>query len=300
MKTTFIINGGVEPRCLYDTANSVFGQDVPPDQIVVCHDATDAQFPRQFTARYPLVNIPLVFSGKDAGAGVALESLLSLCHGDLLFFAESGDLFEAPFVGSVKRFFAENRSCDLLECAYHDAGAGGRPVRSFRGDADLGFSVVESIFCPVVYCRPVASLVVRRQFLDVLKVMKKHSCTNKLPSTEIFLAATISGAHRYYYSMAQLKTNAPREKQMRREVQERYDLKTFANKIADEIGYNRNLLYHEIATELAHCKSALSYDSLSRYLGIIRNSNNRRAWKLRMIKRLLRQYLKSQVSFKAV
>lgn len=215
-------------------------------------------------------------------------------------FAESGDLFEASFVGSVKGFFADNRSCDLLECAYRDAGAGGRLVQSFRGDVDLGFSVVESVFCPVVYCRPVASLVVRRQFLDVLKVMKRHSRTNKLPSTEIFLAATISGAHRYYYSMAQIKTNVPREKQVKRGVQERYDLKTFANNIADEIGYNRNLLYHEIATELAHCKSALSYDSFLRYLGIIRNSDNRRAWKLRMIKRLLRQYIKSQISLKAL
>lgn len=145
MKTTCLINNYNYAYFLPDAVNSALNQTVKFDEIIIVDDASTDNSAEVITKFSQADNIKYILKDKNQGQLSSFNEGFITATGDLIFFLDADDIYEAKYLEHALNFYQRNRECDFLFCAYQKFGVEEGIFQEDESDLDLGYSVLKTL-----------------------------------------------------------------------------------------------------------------------------------------------------------
>jgi glycosyltransferase involved in cell wall biosynthesis len=162
MKTTCLINSFNYRQYIEAAVDSALAQTVPFDQVVIVDDGSTDGSVAALREKYEHRSDVTIVAKSNQGQLSCFNEGLRVATGDIVFFLDADDVYEANYVEQVLNIYRRPESYDCVLAAFRPFGAIQKTRRQSREDQDLGYSVIETMCQHAWIGAPTSCLSMRR------------------------------------------------------------------------------------------------------------------------------------------
>jgi glycosyltransferase involved in cell wall biosynthesis len=260
MRTTCLINSYNYRGYVTDAVASVLNQTVPFDEIIVVDDgSTDGSLEAiwaQFGDEPSLKMISKPNEGQLSCFNVGWE----VSTGDLLFFLDADDTYDADYLAETLRVYGANPEVDFVFVHHRKFGpaCAERPARDLP-DLDHGYSLLPAIFANQWLGAPTSCLSLRRELLAKILPIPYLEDWRTRADDCLILGASLACGNKYFHGKALVNYRvhgsnryAGARQTARREYRHRLSVNRLVKLMSDRMGYDverlPNCAHHEFRT----------------------------------------------------
>jgi glycosyltransferase involved in cell wall biosynthesis len=186
-------------RYVAEAIESALSQSVPPDEIIVVDDGSTDETPKVLE-RYAGHGVVKVLRQRNDGQMAAFVAGMEAASGDLLFFLDADDKYEASHIAKVSKVFQENKDVDFVFTAHRRFGDSDKLVQYAPQDLKFGYTVIATLKGRVYLGAVTSAHAIRRKIsLTLLPVLRQIAPRWRLRADDcIVYGASLAGTKKYY------------------------------------------------------------------------------------------------------
>jgi glycosyltransferase involved in cell wall biosynthesis len=196
--TSCIINNYNYRDFVVEACESALRQTRPFDQILVVDDGSIDGSQQLLRDHYgDRENLEMIFK-RNEGQLSTFNAGFEAARGELVFFLDADDAFEAGYAAAVVDTYEQHPDIDFLFCAHRKFGEVEEVEGGAGRDRDLGYSVIYTLFARRWIGAPTSCLSMRRSVLErILPVPHLEDWRTRADDC-LVLGASAVGARKFY------------------------------------------------------------------------------------------------------
>ncbi|MBW4502122.1 MAG: glycosyltransferase [Scytonema hyalinum WJT4-NPBG1] len=231
VKTSCVINNYNYAEFLVEAVSSALNQTVKFDEIIIVDDASTDHSAEIANKLSKEANIKCVLKQKNQGQLSCFNEGFLAANGDIIFFLDADDKYDAQYLENALNFYSRHRECDFLFCAYNKFGAVEGTFQSDAVDLDLGYSVIRTLCIGEWIGSITSTLSIRREILRKFLPIPYIEDWRVRADDCLVWGASLVGAKKFYMSkplvMYRIHNNNHYHNKKSLEIDKNYEYKRF-------------------------------------------------------------------------
>lgn len=295
MKCSVLINNYNYADYVCKAVDSVLGQTVLPDEIVIVDDGSVDGSTRLLFDTYGTNPRIKIVASENGGQLAALNLGFMNSCGNILFFLDSDDEYDPCYLESALALYRDHPSCDFLICGRKETGMADTTVLRYKKNVSLGFSVVSTLYGEHWEGGPTSTLSARRWVLEAFMPLDLEPYWRIRADDCLVRGASIAGAKKYYLARPLVRYrihNANRYHGRDFDADYRYKYKLRTRQLTSYLARQtctdgRNIM-RMMKDELNSSSPEVVRDKFRLYFKLICRADRRFTWKIAKLKLLVR------------
>lgn len=299
MTCSVLVNNYNYAQYVCEAVNSILGQSVVPDEIIIVDDGSRDGSPELLNDQFCHIPSVKILTGENRGQLAAINKGFLHSHGDIVFFLDSDDLYDKDYIETALSFYRRNPSCDFLISGRKEFGEAEQTVLRYKTDTNLGFSAISSLHSKHWEGGPTSTLSMKRWVLNAFMPLSLEAFWRTRADDCLVYGASIVGAKKYYLAQPMVfyrihSANNFLGRNFDTDSVYRYSLHRIQliDHISNKTCIYKNSVLNIITRELISSSPRAFFDKFKYYYKIICKADRDLAWKMSKLKYLLRLSIK--------
>jgi glycosyltransferase involved in cell wall biosynthesis len=295
MTCSVLVNNYNYARYVCEAVNSILGQSVVPDEIIIVDDGSTDGSPELLHDQFGHIPCVKIITGENKGQLASLNKGFLHSRGDIVFFLDSDDLYEKDYIETALSFYRMNPSCDFLISGRKEFGEVEQTVLRYKTDTSLGFSVISTLHSKYWEGGPTSTLSMKRWVLNAFMPLSLEAFWRTRADDCLVYGASIVSAKKYYLARPLVlyrihNTNHFYGRNFDADHAYKYSLHRtqLIDHISSKTCIYKNSVLNVIKKELKSSSPHAFFDKFKVYFKIIIKADKDLTWKMSKLTYLLR------------